>query len=495
MKKLIVFCATLILILSACAQMPKPIVFTKPEKGVFDAPTGNVSSPDSSSTWTINNITIIYPEVPEESVTNNTEIGIYKLQIDGLKNDSIESKINKLISTKIQELTKYTEFNNLPVSPGFYAKYPKGTSTVKSISISTSENYNCNNLLSLRFFVSVTISDKLPENEYSDFYIEDTMTIDLNTGNEIHLSDLFINGFDFEKALNTAVLLDASSKTDEGEDEYSMSYIYRGGFSVMRSDIGFVLSIYGLNLIFDTTYSEFDNGFSSTMIEIPFAYLKNDWAFGQRFLSKESLYIDSKVNRMDNYLFVSDEAITHYVLNGIPVTSTVTINNQIKGYWLTLAKNYVIEDRNTIEVLSKTNVTSINYELSAQPSGQYIRISRKFFPSKTGYMDQNNIEKTYMVSADGSILTLKDLFKPGFDYETPIKKALAEFLKTEYWPGEAGIPPLDEAYKSLNLVLGYSYFDLFNTAAQPPAVTEGQIDLYFRIDDFKGNINDEVLLK
>jgi len=495
MKKPIAFCAVMILILSACTQTPKPIMFTKPDKGIFESPIGNIASPDTSSTWTINNITMIRPDQSTESVKGKTKIYTDSLQIDGLKNDSIEAKVNQLIATKIQELTKYADFKNLPVSPGFYVKYPKDTSTVKSISISTSEYFNCNNLLSLWFFVSVTISDKLPQDQISDFYIVDGMTIDLNTGTEIHLSDLFINGFDFEKALNTTVLLDASSKTDEGEDEYSMSYIYRGGFSGIRSDIGFFLTDGRLNLVFNSNYSEFDNGFSSTIIEIPFADLKNGWAFGQRFLSKESLFTDSKVNKMDNYLFVSDEVITHYVLNGIPVTSTVTINKQITGDWLTMAKNYVIEDRNTIEVLSKTNVTTINYELSAQPIGQYMRISRKFFPRKTGSMDQNNIEKAYMVSADGSILTLKDLFKPGFDYEIPIKKALAEFLKTEYWPGEAGIPPIDEAYKSLNLVLGYSYFDLFNTAAQPPALTEGQIDLFFRIDDFKGYINEEVLLK
>lgn len=495
MKKLTIFCAVLVLTLSACAKSPKPIVFTKPEKGVFEAPTGNVLSPDSLSTWTQNNITMIRSDEPIESVKGSTKIFQDTLQIDGLKNDAVEAKINKLISTKIQALTKYAEFKNLPVSQGFYAKYPKDTSTVKSIDIGTYEYFNYNNLLSLRFYVSVIISDKLPENTYADLAIWDAMTIDLNTGNEIHLSDLFINNFDFEKTLNTAILLDANSKTEDAEDSYFSSYVYRGRFSGMRSDVGFFLTSTSLNLIFNATYSEFDNGFSSTSVEIPYVSLKNGLAFGQRFLSKESLFTDSKITRQSNYLYVSDETITHYTLNGIPVTSTITVNSQIIGDWLAMTKSYAIEDKKTIEALSKTNVTYINYELSAQPIGQYMRISRKFFPGKADYRDQNNTEKAYMVKADGSILTLKDLFVSGYDYETPIKKVLAEFLTTQYLPGVNGIPSVDEAYKSLNLTLYYQWFSLYNTQPVPPALQDGQIDLSFRIDDLKGHINEEALLK
>ncbi|MGB7595291.1 MAG: hypothetical protein WBL80_06975 [Erysipelotrichaceae bacterium] len=495
MKKIIVFCAVLVLALSACAQTPKPIVFTKPEKGVFDAPTGNVTSPDSLDTWTQNNLTFIRPDQPTESAKGTTKIYTNSLQIDGLKDNDIEAKINQSIAAKIQELTKYAEFKNLPVSPGFYAKYPKDTSTVKSINIYPDEYFNCNNLLSLRFYTSVIISEKLPDNMYDDFTLYDAMTIDLNTGNEIHLSDLFINGFKFEKALNTAVLLDASGKTDESDDLYFTSYIYRGGFSGIRSDIGFFLYSYnGLNLIFDPTYYEFDNGFSSTIIEIPFASLQDGLAFGQRFLSKDSLFTNSKVTKENNYLYVSDVETTNYSLNGIPVTSTVTINRQIKGSWLALTKSWVIEDKKTLETISMKSLKGISYDLTAQPVGQYMRISRKF-RSWTVHDVPDNIEKSYMVRADGSILTLKDLFKPGYDYETPIKKALAEFLKAEYVPDEEGIPSIDDAYKNLNFVLGYQWFSLYNTGLVPPVLQNGQIDLSFRIADFKGNINEEVLLK
>lgn len=276
---------------------------------------------------------------------------------------------------------------------------------------------------------------------------------------------------------------------------YFTSYIYRGGFSGIRSDIGFFLYSYnGLNLIFDPTYYEFDNGFSSTIIEIPFASLQDGLAFGQRFLSKDSLFTNSKVTKENNYLYVSDVETTNYSLNGIPVTSTVTINRQIKGSWLALTKSWVIEDKKTLETISMKSLKGISYDLTAQPVGQYMRISRKF-RSWTVHDVPDNIEKSYMVRADGSILTLKDLFKPGYDYETPIKKALAEFLKAEYVPDEEGIPSIDDAYKNLNFVLGYQWFSLYNTGLVPPVLQNGQIDLSFRIADFKGNINEEVLLK
>jgi hypothetical protein len=495
MKKIIIYCAVLVLFLSACAKTSKPIVFTKPEKGIFEAPTGNVTSPDSSTTWTQNNITMIRSTEPIESVKGKTKIYQDTLQIDGLKNDAVEAKINKLISDKSQALMKYAEFKNLPVSQGFYATFPKETSNVDNLSIDVYDMYNFNNLIGLEFTVYVAISDKSLADNIQYHAITDAMTIDLNTGNEIHLSDLFVNGFDFEKILNTAILLDASSKTEVADDSLFGSYDYRGGFSGIRSQIGFSLTSDGLDLIFDATYPEFDSGLSQTVIEIPYKTLKDGLALGQRFQSSESLFTDPTVKRTNNYLFVGHDTTLEYMLNGVPVTSKISVYSQITGDWLALTKKWIDEDKQTLESYSKMNAAGIRYEFSAQPIGQYMVISRKIASWTSDYLDLGNAEKAYMVKADGSILTLKDLFMPGYDYETTIKKELAKFLKSEYLPDEKGLPTVDEAYKNLNLTLTYDYFELFNIAFQPPSFMDGQIDVTFKIDDFKGHINEEALLK
>jgi len=436
-----------LLFLSACTKtvIPKQELFPKipePIDIAFADPHGVVNESYDLKYWVSNNFSANYMEPIVETI-DGVQIDIGSQVFDGLKNQQVEDIINQKIADKLQSMKAYAKFENLPVYPGFYVAYPEKYRTIKSISIWFSEEFNANNILSLKFSTYVTFNHVKPTDTW-DFVIWDSLNLDLNTGNELTLSDLFINGSDYQTALNDYIRLKSQNQTDPVQDDliyYVDTYQYVGGFNKIRGDVKFYLDDGKVNLIFNENYPEFINDFSTVMIGVPFSELKDILAFGQRFmLSSNSLFTDSSMIKRRSYLYPSRMDISNETINGLPVTLQITTDDTLSDFYKTLKNKILAQDRIIISQFNDPAIKGIYYKFSAYPDGPYMNVSSSMFWDKVVHAESS----TYQT--DGTKMTLDDVFVDGFDYKSYIKNMIAQIIEySEY----QNTYDLDEVYNSL----------------------------------------------
>jgi len=355
------------------------------------------------------------------SVTVRSEV------FNGLKDKTIEAKVNKKIADKLEDLKKYSVFDNLPVYPGFYAAYPNGFQSVRRLAIGADQMSSFNNILSLRLYVLVTVSKHDYAHDY-DFIIYDTLNLDLNTGEELNLADLFVNGSDYVSALNDAVLLKSQSQTDpvsNGLEYFVDTYRYIGGFTGIRGDVKFHINDNRLYLTFNENYPEFINDFTTTEINFPLEDFKDILAIGQRCVHEGTwLYTDPVVSKIRNYLYPSHLDITYEKIHGMVVRSEIVKNDTLSDFYKTLRDNLIQADKQTIAAISDPNAKNVWYTFNAYPTGIYMNVY------STLYVDGSFLKgviTTY--KPDGNKITFDDLFVDGFDYRTYFKNDLANQIK------------------------------------------------------------------
>jgi len=456
MKKTFAVIVTCALLLSGCVKYVesshKPFPkFPTPESVPFASPHGTVSMADSDYFWSVNRIDAPYTQSIEETTLDGVKIAYEPLTISGLTNQTLQNKINKMISDKIIELKKYAEFENLPVYPGFYVAYPEINRKVNALGIWSWVSFSNNNVLSIRFYVSVSIK-KATSYEY-DFSIVDSLNIDLNSGNELTLSDLFVNGSDYHEKINTLILLKSQSKTDPVEEhmEYWVdSYVYKGGFTGIRGDIKFYLNGEQIILLLNENYTEFTNNFSTTTITLNMADLKDIMAVGQRFTKNGTSLYTNLVYKSRNYLYPIHTDIIRETLNGITVNGGITYDDTLSDFYKALRDSLIAADRETISNLDKTKIPNVYYSFSASPVGPYMNVYSTLYAEVT-----TDVRTTY--KPDGTRITLNDVFTDGYDYENYFKNMIKEEAKT-YWETPPVID-LDVEFDKMipTLVLGVDY--------------------------------------
>ena len=111
---------------------------------------------------------------------------IHYIKIDGLKNETIEEKINEMIKEYAFELSE---------------KY-----TAESIEIYCGVSGNFSNILSLSF--DVNTRRKITENDWEHDYIAHSLNIDLSTGNKITLEECFVDGASIKSIISESAYTD-----------------------------------------------------------------------------------------------------------------------------------------------------------------------------------------------------------------------------------------------------------------------------------------------
>ena len=488
MKKKIICLMIGLLSLSACTKLvtpepePFPLIPT-PEAISFTPPHGTVTQADSEKTWFSNSIETEQIEFPTETTQDGVVIDHGTMHIDGLLNQSVKDLINKKIDDKITDLKKYAKFDNLPVYPGFYVTYPKDKRTIKNINISLYPYFNANHILSVRFYVSVLINAK---DDYNDFWIMDAMNFDLNTGDELTLSDLFINSSDFESRLNQAILLKSQSMTDPVKDElqgWVDSYQYGGGFKGIRGDLKFFLYDNTINLLFNEHYPEFINDFTTVSMEFKMQGFKDILAFGQRFVhNDQSLFTNPSTSKTKNYLYQSHKDVLNETIDGHTIHSEIYYDDELPEKFINLRTTILSKERDILLDLIKTH-TAIYYEFSARPDGPFLNVSSSMYASNKVV---RGVRQTY--KADGSRLTMNDVFIDGFDYRSFIKNQIAQIIKdSEYQESY----DLDEVYEALAPTLsayssqGYYTISLSNEFIWDFSQDEGDFSIYLNLKQYQ----------
>lgn len=170
------------------------------------------------------------------------------------------------------------------------------------------------------------------------------------------------------------------------------------------------------------------------------------------------------------------------------VDKTQNVNNSIISWteaWINDVKNIAdeyfknnIAPINSYQLISKYKVTSLQNTISL-----YID-----YYQYTGGAHGITIRKSYNIDEEtGTILTLKDIFKEGYDYKKIIDSNIREQISKKpdiYFSGKEGFNGVDEKTKFYiendNLIIYYGEYEI------APYVT-GIPEFYIPINIFEGN--------
>lgn len=482
MKKSFIVLSALLL-LSSCTkietiiEMPTLPEFPEHEIATFAEPKGIVAQPDTQTFWTNNQLNTNNDEGTQASLANGVKFRMNLKRYNGLKDKTVEDKINQNIQELADQMSIYTTIESLPTYLGLFKAYPMDKLIIKTLNVTAGDSFSYDNLLSI--VINADIETNYTNN--MDYYqgrirYIKARTYDLNTGDEINLSDLFVNGTDYVKLLNDLVLLDAESKTEPNPTGYEMWYQYLGGFTGIRGDINFYLTPFELVLVFDQSYSEFYNQFSSAEVSIPFDKLEDVLAFQQRVASESNLFTDSKLVKYENFRDPSETQITVVRRDQTTIESTITLAPLSDEF--TKIRDGIRElNQGIINQMVKDKNPYVSYHFSAVPVGPYMNVISTMYSND--HWDKINL--TY--KPDGTVLTFADVFKVGSEYKSIIiekmKQIATENQFMETYDYEA-------IFRTMHIMV-YGWQDnqsirVFNTFAMPPDLNEGTFDIILDIN-------------
>jgi len=207
------------------------------------------------------------------------------LLINGLTNREIEDKINARLVRLYMEI----KTRDLPPYRGIKTKIPANSELVSN-DLNVYVSFNYNNV------ISVVIKNN---RSYRSHYVSitETLNLDLNTGEEITLADVFTDDVDHVNLVNDHVsrLIMNSTATEETYGAFDDSY-WGGGhilklvspFKGILPDQKFHLFQGGISLVFDHNNPEFDTSmFMPVSLPVYFCDTGRNIAVTQRFYAED----------------------------------------------------------------------------------------------------------------------------------------------------------------------------------------------------------------
>ncbi len=368
-------------------------------------------------------------------------------KISGLKEKMIEASVNALVVHTIEEVKALLDPVTIAPYRGIRTRIKEDARIVNRY-VHGYEAFNCNNILSVSFRGSA---------EYSGsgatwISVARGLNVDLNTGEHVPLSAIFVDGYDYESVINDFILKEIGKSG--GMDLMSESY----GFQLVKPFTGidenqpFTLSDQGITILFSETDDLFDNAFHDVGFYINFAFFVDNLAIDKRYYDEDvSLFEDESPRRLFTSWFdektrlIESEYGTleddYYSLNLYANTPDMddmfaTLKQSLKNQVLSTVLEG--EGGHVDASLSKTKI------------GDFVQFMTYFsvYSNNKGQMD----ETVYLYDRDGIQMALKDLFVPGFDYDAVIKdqieKACVE--NTGYI-----LEKIMEAYETLSFQMDY----------------------------------------
>lgn len=468
----------LLSLMTGCRESLPPVtepednpIIAEPEPAAYISPFGEVIS-ESELNYLIRNPQL---DVYSEAQTSG-EFSEMRMTIEGLKDTALEDSINERIDLLHNEVK-----DMIPPYRGIRKIIPESAELIGSY-ISTSMNFSYYNLVSIRSSGSKTYSLGSP---YEPVYLEyiETLNLDLNSGREVMLPDLFKSNVDYRTILNDLVkkILDKDFATDEYSEWFSNLNLI-SPFRGIRDDQKFLLSENALVLIIDYDTPEFDTKTYYAFINIPFGDIKDSLAIRERFYDENtSLYIKEE-NPVKSLITDFDRKVIGERIN--EEKGNVSIYSEFR-YPVELDKDIVENfmefahiDQEEIDRLSENGSRKISFfqESSASSKGQYI----SFYKNRNISVIEGEsifLSELLTLSEDGEPLTLEELFTKDYDYASLIKSKMKEAVPPQLTITQK---ELDDLYSSLDFGLNATniYF-----STDPVQVTETETyPISFTID-------------
>lgn len=415
-----------------------------------------------------------YTEKIEEGRTERT------LTISGLRDQELQNSINERLSDLYQRMSQ----GEMPPYRGIRQAVPE-TVTPSSASLDASLSFNYNNVISVMVYSNLN----LEEQGKNPIYIGqmETMNIDLNTGKEVLLKDLFADEVDYLSLLSD-IVNKRLIKSNPMEEEESYLDMKSGGlrlvapFKGIREDQKFALYQAGITLIIDYENPEFNTGFYANSIYIPFEELGPVVAVTERFHDPGRNIYQSEKPLV--YEFIQTGSLEREQkqelreIDGIQVYQTLSYPKDLPPEALDKLQELQKLDDQTFRLLKEKAGTQeegipvMEQNVWATRTGQYISVSRNlsFYSMNAAY----GVREDFCFDEKGHSIGLEDLFVEGFEWEKLVAaardKAIAQDLSLQ------GEDP-DTWSQDLQFVLGLSEI---NFTTQPIKRPDGsEYPLYF----------------
>lgn len=437
-------------------------------------PTKAILSPVMIPYLVRNPIEADYTEKSEEGRTERT------FTISGLSDQELQNSINGRLSDLYQRMSQ----GELPPYRGIRQVVPE-TATPSSASLDASLSFNYNNVISVMVYSNLN----LEEQGKNPIYIGqmETMNIDLNTGKEVLLKDLFADDVDYLSLLSD-IVNKRLIKSNPMEEEESYLDMMSGGlrlvapFKGIREDQKFALYQGGITLIIDYENPEFNTGFYANSIYIPFEELGPVVAVTERFHDPGRNIYQSVKPLV--YEFIQTGSLEREQkqelreIDGIQVYQTLSYPKDLPPKSLEKLQELQKPDDQTFRLLKEKAGTQeegipvMEQNIWATRTGKYISVSRNlsFYSMNYAY----GVREDFCFDEKGHSIGLEDLFVEGFEWEklvaAALDKAIAQDLSLQ------GEDP-DIWSQGLQFVLGLSEI---NFTTQPIKRPDGsEYPLYF----------------
>lgn len=440
----------------------------------------NVKSPSGVKYFTRNNLTTEtvninrdgsvrtekYPSVYEynqmsSAEKENWDVGEvyfsgYYMQISGLKDKETETAVNEKLKTLCTDnLDRIPPYRGIRAALGENPERNKArySSAYQAISL------NDNNILSATMYVSDNYKSVLTGNDGNRddgdvyFSFEETLNIDLNTGEEIAIADMFCNDVDALAYINNFVSEAIADGNGDEEGWYAGADLkLTGPFTGIPADQKYSINEGGISLVFDYETPEFDTGFNPVFVTIPFS---EEMALTERFFDEgKNIYESEKApgrhfphntyDAQDYDRFIDEDGIIadkYYLTKRADCPKGVPkyINERMSDFVdipedeiLREIESAVPEDADRDRLSADYYFTAYAYEI-----GPFVNINYSGYKNvhenrydigeaqKSYFHEEEERRETYDTRLkQNEPLELADIFKDGADIESIIKQAL-----------------------------------------------------------------------
>ncbi len=369
-------------------------------------------------------------EIKDIQVKNTESQQFNYIQISGLQDKAVEAKINEDIKALFDQMLPYAEFKKAMPFRGAQTLMQEDTK-VSGAHLTISSTFNSNNVLSVVAYVAVNLETQKYGYKYMN--MDEGLNFDLNTGEQFSLEDVFVNDIDPWEIINSVIAENINGyKTafSIGEFDY---YGLVAPFKGIKHGQRFYLTNNGVNVIINYNNPEFDIGFNTRVIEVPYSACRGSIAIAERFYeeginiytsgaTEKRLFGSYSSKRKYEYSSLEKDNARWEVNISYPEDLEETLVEQIKAF----------RAEQEAFVLDSVIAESLNYveqRIYVYQAGRYLNIScHVYFSNGNEGLWK---EDSYVYSETGQQLELEDIFAADYDY-MPIlidglEKAIREY--------------------------------------------------------------------
>ena len=353
----------------------------------------------------------------------------------GLRDKAVEARVNQSIEAAIEAVKADLEPNTILNYRGI-RKIIKPETTMLSRYIYASEGFNHNHILGIAIQASATYDAVMKE--MTDAYVSTVrvFNFDLNTGQQIPLSSIFVDHYDYSKVINQYIQnrLSENGAEDENSGRFWGAYYLVKPFDGISENQMFSMDINGLTLYFTEVDDRFISDFSTIQIQIPWSMFENHLAFDSRFmLDKAPLFENTDANRE----FVTYRQTTFYSENYQECEFQNRKYSFVEVFKPDIPnetyEKFVDQTKNTLHSLitEKTQDYDFYGMVSARKIGNFVNYCSEIYQSEgissrvIREMELYKNEKSTEVK-----VTLADLFQPNSSYESILSEAIYQEIRS-----------------------------------------------------------------